>query len=223
MAKNEVVQVEVLEPQVSIKVDVSKEDILAVCLYEHERQLDVAKHAVTVKISTAEKELEKVKQDITKAVQQVAMDKFNEDFQTAIKSIKAFGFNVSGKLNASLKEKDDDGVDKSSISVALTMETDGRAYGRDTITTHKETWIPASIKALITKRDKITADLETMRGKKIEIRQAMDNMGKNERAAKAKLAYMNLNQTDNGRKALTQLKDLVDMPGAHLLTEGNNA
>jgi len=51
----------------------------------------------------------------------------------------------------------------------------------------------------------------------------MDNMSRNERAAKAQLAKMNLEQTDTGRKALAQLQDSTNMPGFRLLEGIKNA
>lgn len=220
MAENDV---EVMKPQGSIKIDVDKNDLMAVTVYEQECKLEAAKNALDFQLKTVQKDLNKTEADITKAVEAAGKAKFDADFQESIKSVKAFGFEVSGELSSQLWElKDLSDTDKSKIQVTLTLKTGRQSYN-DSISTVKDMDVPMDIKAMITSRNVLTTKISDLQTKMMKVRKTQDNMGKLERGARARLAVMNLEQTSEGRKALEQLKASDGMPGAYLLGDGANA
>lgn len=213
--------VEVLEPQCSITVAINKDDLLAVAVYEHERKLEEAKRTLSAEVVLLQKERDAVVDELNKSVQAVAHGAFDADLQKAIDAIKAFGFqDLTGELEAGIVEKGDNRGINVTLQLCMNAKT---AYRRETITTHKILPIVPAVQALIAKRDKCIGDIDDRQSKIIELRRAMDNMSRNERAAKAQLAKMNLEQTDTGRKALAQLQDSTNMPGFRLLEGVNNA
>ena len=213
-------EVEVLEPVTTINVAINKEDLLAVVVYEHERKLEEAKSVVSAELLEDNNRLKAITSDIDKAVTAAAIDKFDANFQQGLEDIQAVGFlDLTGTLSAALGDKD--GIE--CINVCLTLKMQANSYRAESLTAVKTMDIPKAIKDMMTIKDDLVKTIYAKQSKSFELRKAIDNMSRNERAAKAQLAKINLEQTDTGRKALLQLKDATNMPGFKLLEGIANA
>ena len=189
--------------QKSIKVELTKDDIIAFKVSEQEDVLEGKRNDLQKKLEAQRRNIADTQKKLDKAVTAAANDKYGDAVKGIQDAYKTFGLDREIKIHASLvnKSADSDNGSKSNISVTLNIGKDGGSYYGHSEDL-KEIPLTAEVKSLVKDANDQEQEVSNTINLIADIRTILQNMSRLERKTKAEFVKKVLSQNVELRKYL---------------------
>lgn len=194
-------------------IAVTKDDLIAIAVSEYEQKLLARESELESKCNKVRKELEVKQKELSSSLDTVSTDKVKKQYKDLIESLESAGFTFKTNVSASLSG--------SKVKYTLTLQG-GNQYEQEralvNITKPGTFAVPDELSELNSKVSSLDAELKSLFAERLDIKKALNEVGRVERSAKAALAKSVLEQTEEGRQLIKNV-ELAGLPTAKLLTK----